>query len=73
VFTKYDELVDRAEFSIDSERTKGLSDEAILKVADEDAKKILEAECIEPFKKGFGDKIPYIIVSSKFAFHLQVL
>ena len=72
VFTKYDELVGRANFEIDSNRIEGLSNESILTIAKDDATKQLQAVCIEPFEQWVGDKVPHIPVSSKSAIHPQV-
>jgi len=65
VFTKYDELIGRANFDIDSNRIKGLSNESILKIAKDDAAKILQAVCIEPLEQRVGDKVPHITLSTE--------
>jgi hypothetical protein len=72
VFTKYDELIGRANFEIDSNLIKGLSNESILTIAKDDAAKKLQAVCIEPFEQRVGNKVPHITVSSKSAIHPQV-
>jgi hypothetical protein len=64
VFTKYDELVGRANFEIDPTRIEGLSAERILTIAKNDAETKLQAVCIEPFETQVGDKVPHITVSS---------
>ena len=73
VFTKYDELIGRANFEIDPIRIDGLSNERILTIAKDDAQKKLQAECIEPFEKRVGDKVPHVTVSSKSFGFLDVL
>jgi len=64
VFTKYDELIGRANFEIDPNRIEGLSNESILAIAKDDAAKKLQAVCIEPFEQRVGDKVPHITVST---------
>jgi hypothetical protein len=65
VFTKYDELIGRANFEIDSNRSQGLNNESFLKIAKDDAAKKLEAVCIKPFEQRVGDKVPHITVSTE--------
>ena len=72
MFTKYDELIGRANFEIDPIRIEGLSNERILTIAQDDAQKKLQAECIEPFEKRVGDQVPHVTVSSKSAIHSQI-
>ena len=72
VFTKYDGLIERANFDLDPIRIDGLSNERILTIAKDDAQKKLQAECIEPFEKRVGDQVPHVTVSSKSAIHSQI-
>jgi hypothetical protein len=69
VFTKYDELIERANFEIDSTRIEGLSNEDIIATAKRDAEKKLQEICVKPFEDHVGDKVPHITVSSKSAMH----
>jgi len=69
VFTKYDELVGRANFEMDSTRIEGLSNEDIIATAKRDAEKKLQEICVQPFEEHVGDKVPCVTVSSKSAMH----
>ncbi|KIJ35988.1 hypothetical protein M422DRAFT_782383 [Sphaerobolus stellatus SS14] len=60
VFTKYDQLIDRAEFELHRQGIQGTSKEDIV----ERAKQELQEICIKPFETSVGDKVPYITVST---------
>lgn len=65
VFTKYDKLITRLERTMDATRREGLSTEDICRLAEGDAKKVLQKICIDPFEKSVDkDVVPHIHVSS---------
>jgi hypothetical protein len=68
VFTKYDQLISRADRKLNSANHAKLNEEQILELVKKDADSTLQQHCIDPFKELMGDEVPFMTVSSKFNF-----
>jgi hypothetical protein len=65
IFTKYDELVTKADFQMSSSQRQKLDQAGISEQLKKDADVALKEICIVPFEKYVKKKVPHITVSSE--------
>jgi hypothetical protein len=65
IFTKYDELITRANWQMDPSLRQTLDEGRISELLKQDADAALKKVCIDPFEKQVKKKVPYITVSTR--------
>ena len=63
IFTKYDELITRADWQMDGSLRARLDEERLSELLKKDADAALKKTCTIPFEKHVKKKVPHITVS----------